>query len=195
MAHDLGSPGKPREVAIKKLIPGLLAVAAIAGATAAGWLLAAPGAKFGAGVVMPSLAGPAPMLITINTDRHGPHHVLKAAISGPSQQAQMVSFIVDTGASEVILPISVMQRLGFRASDLRETELQTVNGRVLAKRGVLRTLVLGDPGNQDVIRNVAAVFIDDAATGGFAFLGMNILGRYSITISDEQDQILLRRQN
>ncbi|MGH6933340.1 MAG: hypothetical protein ACREEE_13010, partial [Dongiaceae bacterium] len=70
-----------------------------------------------------------------------------------------------------------------------------VNGRVQAKRGVLRSLTIGEPGNQEIITNVAAVFIDDAATGGFAFLGMNILGRYSITIDEDANQIVLRRRN
>lgn len=144
---------------------------------------------------MQTIAGPSFALITINTERQGPHHVLKATIAGPNQQPQVVAFIVDTGASEVILPMSVMQRLGFRATDLRDTELQTVNGRLRAKRGVLRSLTVGEPGNQDVIEKVAAVFVDDAATSGFAFLGMNILGRYSVTINENQNQILLQRQN
>lgn len=196
MRLTVGLPDSARaEVAINKLIPGFLALAAIAGAAVLGWALATPEIKLGAGLVAGTIAGPAASQLAISTERHGPHHVLKAAVSGPNQQPQVVSFIVDTGASEVILPLSMMQRLGFRANDLRETELQTVNGRVQVKRGVLRTLTIGEPGNQDVIDNVAVIFIDDAATAGFAFLGMNILGRYSMTITEDQNQILLQRRD
>ncbi len=159
-----------------------------------GWNLATPGDHPAGLAAIGGGDSTTPASLTITTERRGVHHVMRAAILGPSRQPQMVSFIVDTGASEIVLPRSMMGRLGFQAADLEDAEIQTANGRVRAKRAVLQSVELGGPDNNDVIEKVAAVFIDDAATGGYALMGMNVLGRYSITIEDSEDRILLVRR-
>jgi clan AA aspartic protease (TIGR02281 family) len=119
---------------------------------------------------------------------------MRAILTGPSGQPQGVSFIVDTGASDVVLPSSVMKRLGFEASDLPGLQMQTANGVVSAKRGVLKTLEFGSGESREVIQRVTVLFISDAAIGGAALMGMNVLGRYNMTIEDDADRIVLVRR-
>lgn len=140
-------------------------------------------------------ASDGPKTLVINTDRRGPHHVMRAIVTGPNGQPQGVSFIVDTGASDVVLPSSLMKRLGFEAADLPDLAMQTANGRVGAKQGVLKSLELGGPDGREVISRVTVLFISDASIGGVALLGMNVLGRYSMTIEDDQDRIVLVRRH
>jgi hypothetical protein len=35
------------------------------------------------------------------------------------------------------------------------------------------------------------MFMSDADTGGYALMGMTVLGRYNMTIEDAEDQIIL----
>jgi aspartyl protease family protein len=135
-----------------------------------------------------------PQTLIINTDRRGPHHVMRAILTGPNGRPQGVSFIVDTGASDVVLPSSMITRLGFEANDLPGLQLQTANGVVSARRGVLKALEIGGGDNREVIERVSVLFISDAATGGTALMGMSVLGRYNMTIEDDEDRIVLARR-
>jgi clan AA aspartic protease (TIGR02281 family) len=120
---------------------------------------------------------------------------MRAILTGPSGQPQGVSFIVDTGASDVVLPYSLMKRLGFEAADLPSLQMQTANGVVTAKRAVIKALELGAGDNREVIQRVTVLFISDAAIGGVALMGMNVLGRYNMTIEDDADRIVLTRRH
>jgi clan AA aspartic protease (TIGR02281 family) len=120
---------------------------------------------------------------------------MRAILTGPNGRPQGVSFIVDTGASDVVLPFSLIKRLGFEAGDLPDLQLQTANGIVSAKRGVLKALELGSGESREVIERVTVLFISDAAIGGAALMGMNVLGRYNMTIEDDADRIVLVRRH
>jgi len=136
-----------------------------------------------------------PKTLTIKTDRAGPHHIIRAALLGPNGHTQVVSFIVDTGATDMVLPESMADRLGFTPDNLRTVELQTANGVATAREGVLKSIQLGGPDNNDVIERVAVVFLGDDETGGVALMGMNVLGRYKVTIEDDADQIILVKRH
>jgi aspartyl protease family protein len=135
-----------------------------------------------------------PKTLTLKTSRNGPHHIIRAALVGPNGRTQMMSFIVDTGATDMVLPASMIGKLGFRESELSEEGVQTANGVTTALRGQLRSVELGGPDNNDVIQRVPVMFIGDEETGGIALMGMSVLGRYSMTIEDAEDRIILVRR-
>jgi len=110
---------------------------------------------------------------------------------GPNGHPQLVSFIVDTGATDVVLPASMIAKLGYRESELEPINVQTENGVTEGRRGFLRSLQLGGPERNDVLQRVAVMFMSDADTGGYALMGMSVFGRYNMTIQDAEDQIIL----
>jgi predicted aspartyl protease len=81
----------------------------------------------------------------------------------------------------------LLPSLGIDAQDLRDQEVQTANGRVTAKIGRLPGLWL----DRERLADVEAAFIDDGKLGGHALLGMNVLGRYRMTIDDERSELRL----
>jgi clan AA aspartic protease (TIGR02281 family) len=135
-----------------------------------------------------------PKTLTLKTSRNGPHHIIRAALVGPNGRTQMMSFIVDTGATDMVLPASMIAKLGFRDNELSEESVQTANGIAYAQRGQLRSVELGGPDNNDVIQRVPVMFMSDDDTGGYALMGMSVLGRYSMTIEDADDRIILVRR-
>jgi len=175
------------------LLGGLATVAGLVTAVLFGWTLGPASAPAPHAELAVDTSGP--KTLTIKTDRRGPHHIIRAALIGPSGRTQMMSFIVDTGATDVVLPDSMIKDLGFRESDLTPVELQTANGVIDARRGVLKSLQLGGPDNNDVIERVAVVFLSDEDIGGVALMGMNVLGRYSVTIQDDANQIILVKRH
>jgi clan AA aspartic protease (TIGR02281 family) len=94
---------------------------------------------------------------------------------------------VDTGADFVVLPSSVISDLGIDAAKLEEREMQTANGKVEARVGILPALWLGEARIADPI----AAFIDDGKLGNGGLLGMSVLGRYTMTIDDEAGTLTL----
>jgi len=135
-----------------------------------------------------------PKTLTITTSRHGIHHVIRAAMVGPNGRTQMMSFIVDTGATDIVLPASMIGKLGFRDSELSTIDVQTANGAAEALRGVLRSLELGGPENNDVLERVPVMFMSDSDLGGEALMGMSVFRRYRMTIEDEANRIVLVKQ-
>jgi aspartyl protease family protein len=132
-----------------------------------------------------------PKTLVLKTTRSGPHHIIRAAVIGPNGHTQLVSFIVDTGATDMVLPASMIAKLGFRESELEAVGVQTANGVAMGQRGFLRSLELGGLDHSDVIQRVPVMFMADADTGGYALMGMSVLNRYSMTFEDADDEIIL----
>ncbi|ADE16238.1 conserved hypothetical protein [Nitrosococcus halophilus Nc 4] len=128
-----------------------------------------------------------PEQIVLATERSGNHHVVRVTVMGSRSMAIEVSLLVDTGASLVVLPSSIIPDLGFNADDFEDREVQTANGPVKAKVGQLRAIEIGP----EVVYNVETAFIDDSLLGRNGLLGMNVLGRYLMTIDDQQNRITL----
>jgi aspartyl protease family protein len=79
-----------------------------------------------------------PLEMIIPAGAHG-HFMVEAVVEGTP-----LAFVVDTGASDVILSPADARRLGFRAEELRFTRrYQTANGTVAAAPVTLRELRIG----------------------------------------------------
>ncbi|WP_295398768.1 retropepsin-like aspartic protease [uncultured Thiocystis sp.] len=125
--------------------------------------------------------------IVLPTQRKGPSHLLTLTLEGPNEQQVKQILLIDTGADQVVLPASLVASLGLDVSTLRDQQVQTANGSVDARVGTLPAIWLGDTRVPDV----SAAFIDDQRLGGHALLGMNVLGRFRITIDDVKNQVTL----
>ncbi|MBF0153876.1 MAG: TIGR02281 family clan AA aspartic protease [Magnetococcales bacterium] len=79
---------------------------------------------------------------------------------------QPVSFLVDTGASGIILPPRIARKLGFHVEDLNYNQtFSTANGNVRVASVVLDDLRLGDLHMQGVAANVNGVPMRTALLG------------------------------
>jgi clan AA aspartic protease (TIGR02281 family) len=132
-----------------------------------------------------------PDQITLSTTRSGNHHIVQVIIQGPSRIGMEASLLVDTGASLVVLPASMLPKLGFSSGQLESQEIQTANGPLYAKIGQLSSLQIGPA----IMQGINAAFIEDSLLGPNGLLGMNVLGQYLVTIDDQQNLITLSRQH
>lgn len=128
-----------------------------------------------------------PRRFSVPTARRGPHHLVDTVLVGPTGAWQQRSLILDTGASTIVLPASMIATLGFRAADLADGWVETAGGRVEAKVARLDSVTAG----QAVARDVEVTFIEDAQLGGKALLGMSFLDRFQLSIDDAGGYITL----
>jgi aspartyl protease family protein len=97
------------------------------------------------------------------------HFVIEAEVNGTR-----VRFLVDTGASDVVLSPADAQRLGFDLAKLDYSRrYNTANGVVLGAPVRLKRVAVGPIALQDVRASV------NAATMSHSLLGMSFLGRLS----------------
>ncbi len=132
---------------------------------------------------------PPPDDIDIETSRRGAHHIVIGVLTGPDGDRVAVPMVVDTGASTIVLPSSLIERLGFDSDGLADGIMETANRRVPGKKAVLASAEIGAA----LERDVAVTFIDDSRLGGTMLLGMSFLGRYRLTIDDADNRITLSR--
>lgn len=125
--------------------------------------------------------------ISVRTTRRGANHYLDAVIMGRRPVRTRVQFLIDTGASMVVLPISMAETLGYGDDDLTEIILQTANGEVSGWTGTLRSVEVG----RAVARDIAVAFVDDERLGRNRLLGMSFLGRFVVTIDDAANMMSL----
>lgn len=131
--------------------------------------------------------GRTPPSSTIQTLRIGAHHQVEAVLVGPNGVPQTVSVLVDTGASTVVLPTSMIPSLGFDADRLGTGISQTASGQVHTKIGELAAVTVG-PASAE---KVQVSFIADKRLNGAMLLGMSFLNRFRVTIDDERNEIVL----
>jgi aspartyl protease family protein len=92
-----------------------------------------------------------------------------------------ITFLADTGASELVLGAEDAARLGIDPTSLRYLgEAQTANGVVRTARVVLPVVEFGPFRDTDVV-----AYVSDGDMGG-ALLGMAYLGRFRIEIAEQQ---------
>lgn len=109
------------------------------------------------------------------------HYYLMLTISGTP-----IEFMVDTGASGVVLSQQDAKRIGIDPKDLVFLgSAQTANGMVRTARVTLKNVRLG--GYEDA---TLTAYVNDGDMGG-SLLGMEYLGRFRIEI--DGDQMVLRR--
>jgi clan AA aspartic protease (TIGR02281 family) len=125
--------------------------------------------------------------IVLPTQRQGTSHAVSLSLEGPNGQRVQRVLLIDTGSDHVVLPASLIGPLGISPGNLRMQSVQTANGTVDARLGTLSGVWLGETR----VEGVSAAFIDDTRLGGNALLGMSLLGRFRVTIDDEQNQLTL----
>jgi aspartyl protease family protein len=104
--------------------------------------------------------------VTLTADGRG-HFVTTGTVNGTS-----VRFLVDTGATSVVLSSADAQRVGIKYLDAPRTVSQTANGPVMVYRVKLDTLKVGDI----EISNVDAI-VAEGDRLPIALLGMSFLNR------------------
>ena len=125
--------------------------------------------------------------VAVKSARRGNQHVVEAIVVGPRGARRTLPLVVDTGASTIVLPSSMMEELGFQPSDLKDGQSQTAAGPVKVKLGKLNSVQVGHAH----VRDVAIGFIEDEKIGEQRLLGMSFLGRFRLTIDDEGNRIIL----
>lgn len=125
--------------------------------------------------------------IVVETQRRGTQHVVRASLEGGSGGKVERELHVDTGADFLVLPQSLISKLGMDEDQLEERDMQTANGRAKARIGTVPALWLG--GRR--IAGVEAAFVEDKRLGGNGLLGMSVLRRYKLTIDDDKNRIIL----
>lgn len=126
---------------------------------------------------------------TVTTRRRGRHHIVEAVIRGPNGSAVTTGLMVDTGASTVVLPSSMIAKLGFARNQLRKARMKTANRTVDGHIGFLASVDIA--GHSTTMVRVA--FVDDDRLQGARLLGMSFLRHFRVTIDDENNQITLVR--
>lgn len=122
----------------------------------------------------------APLEMTIPAGPRG-HFVVEAVVNGTP-----LDFVVDTGASDVMLSPRDAERLGFRDAELRFTRrYQTANGEVAAAPVRLRELRIGQFSVYDLPASV------NAAPLPVSLLGVRFL-RELRGYEVEDDRLILR---
>lgn len=125
--------------------------------------------------------------IVLQTERRGTQHVVSVSLEAAGGGKIPRELHVDTGADYLVLPRSLLTKLGMKTEDLQEREMQTANGRVNGRIGTLPALWLGE----HRIVDVKAAFIEDGKLGEGGLLGMSVLGRYKMTMDDDKNRITL----
>jgi clan AA aspartic protease (TIGR02281 family) len=129
--------------------------------------------------------------IVVETERRGTQHVVRVTLEGESGGKVERELHVDTGADYLVLPQSLISKLGIDKKDFDVRDMQTANGKVTASIGTLPALWLS--GSR--ISSVETAFIEDARLGDNGLLGMSVLKRYKLTIDDDKNRITLGRKD
>lgn len=120
----------------------------------------------------------APKSAPLQTVRDSAEHYVDSVLTGPNGRSLPLRVIVDTGASTLVLPRSLVTPLGFSESDLKDVRVQTANGITAGAMATLQSVRVGDAKTE----HVAVTFVEDWLLGGKQLLGMSFLGRFRMTI-------------
>ncbi|MBK1620108.1 hypothetical protein CKO42_17000 [Lamprobacter modestohalophilus] len=125
--------------------------------------------------------------IELETIRQGAQHSVRVTLEGAAGRRVDRTLLIDTGADAVVLPASMIAPLGIDQAALAEREVQTANGRTQALMGTLEAVWL----DGERLPGVAVAFIEADKLGTSGLLGMSVLGRYQMTIDDDNSRLTL----
>jgi len=125
--------------------------------------------------------------IILPTSHQGNHFVVSVEVSGNGSNWETMDMVIDTGADVVVLPESMITRLGLTNTAFSHKKMQTANGTTEAKVGFLNAVKIAG----ETLNNVQVAFIADALLGTNKLLGMSALGRYQINIDDSSQLVTL----
>ncbi len=118
--------------------------------------------------------------VRLKQNRQG-HYVTNGTING-----QPVTFLIDTGATNVAIPVSMQNELGLTAG--RSALAQTANGVVRVAQTTINSLTIGEI----ELTNVQA-HLNPGLGDGQILLGMSVLRQLEFT--QRQDWLILRTLN
>ncbi|MFQ5581933.1 MAG: TIGR02281 family clan AA aspartic protease [Mariprofundaceae bacterium] len=101
-----------------------------------------------------------------------------------------VPFIVDTGASFVVISPAIARRAGLNTKNTPRMTIQTANGAVQAPFVTLSQVKIGGL----MQRNVAAVVQQISPDGQTGLLGMSYLSAYKMTVDQNRSMLLLEKR-
>ncbi len=123
----------------------------------------------------------------VPTTRRGSQHIVRATLTGDRGRDRKLALMVDTGASTIVLPSSMIATLGFKERELPERLSRTANGPVTGRVARLTRVTVGGA----VATDVEVLFIDDAALGDIHLLGMSFLDNFAVTLDESSNRLLL----
>lgn len=139
-------------------------------------------------ITSPKRTGPKPTdRAYVQTTRVGGHHQISAELTGPNGERVPVVLMVDTGASMIVLPESMMSALGFDPSSLGTGTSQTASDTIPVKVGMLSEVRVGGV----AARDVHVSFIPDAKLKDTKLLGMSFLNHFKFSLDDEANELIL----
>ena len=94
-----------------------------------------------------------------------------------------LKFMVDTGASTLVLPQSLAASLGYAANQLEFVHVQTANGNTTGLAAMMQSVRVGEAKTA----RVAVTFVDDQ------LLGMSFLSRFRMTIDGSNGTLQLEK--
>lgn len=116
-------------------------------------------------------------VVVLDQNRYG-HYVVQGEING-----QSVTFLLDTGATNVAIPQHIADQLGLKYG--AKHRVATANGNSIAYQTLIRRLQLGEIELNDVAASINPGIKDDAI-----LLGMSALKR--LEFSQQNKQLILR---
>ena len=126
----------------------------------------------------------------IKTEKHQSEHYVEAVLAGPNGRPLPLKFMVDTGASTLVLPQSLAAPLGYAENQLQSVNVQTANGKTMGLTAMLNSVRVGEAESA----RVAVTFVDDRLLGGKQLLGMSFLSRFRMTIDATKGLLHLEKQ-
>lgn len=128
-----------------------------------------------------------PGVIELETIREGVQHSVRVTLEGADGRRVDRVLLIDTGADAVVLPASMIAPLGLKQAALNEREVQTANGRAQALMGRLEAIWL----DGERLAGIEVAFLEGDKLGDAGLLGMSVLGRYQMTIDDQNNRLTL----
>jgi aspartyl protease family protein len=142
-------------------------------------------------ITSPKQIGPKPTSKGyIQTSRAGSHHQVDAELIGPSGDRVPVTLLVDTGATMVVLPESMIESLGFRKEELSDGISQTASDTIHVKVGMLRSVTVGNVSAEQI----HVSFLPDSRLNGTKLLGMSFLNHFRFSLDDEANELMLLKK-
>ena len=138
-------------------------------------------------VIGPSRPAEEPGGNAVVTSRKGAEHYVEATLIGHLGGPRSAALMLDTGASTVVLPESMMAPLGFDERNTETVTLQTAGGLAKGRLGTLETVRVGNA----EAGSVAVSFLPDRYLGGKRLLGMSFLSRFVVVIDDAANLVRL----
>ena len=123
----------------------------------------------------------------VETSRVGAHHQVQAHLIGPNGDSMETTLLIDTGATAIVLPESMIPQLGIDPAALEVGMSQTASDTIAVRNGTLRTVEIG----QATAHDVRVSFIADSKLNGARLLGMSFLSRFRFSLDDDRNELTL----